>query len=430
MAINVAQWISPKFDVKVSKWVFELLTFGKVKLGEEKTQEELEVKYQEKLEEMVENYKELENEHKKLENKHNKLLKRRTRDTYEKGSVLYIISHEAFTKEYKTSCFKFGMAKQILKENRSAFVNRLSTYNTGAPQNYSVNWLMYTNNVKLLEDAIKERFSDNINPCNKEWIQGIKLKEIIEFVKSLCVLMKVEHNEVKINVDKEVKEEIPFERYTFYELRKMCKDREIIQAGNKAQIVERLRKHDRVDEKKQLEEKKEIYADVYQYSNRGVFVESFKNIEEASSKIKIDEFLIRECTDGKLKKAGGFIWRNKRTEFTKDEIKYINLKSSVGVLKMDKNNVIVKRYKSIKEAFEDTGLSRGIIDRLCRTGNLRGDFKYKKIIESDSLRMLRDGDKRGIMKMYNDGIDKKVIAEKYNRTTKYIKSLIRKLDTA
>lgn len=42
VAINVAQWISPKFDVQVSKWVFELMTTGKVELGKEKSQKELE----------------------------------------------------------------------------------------------------------------------------------------------------------------------------------------------------------------------------------------------------------------------------------------------------------------------------------------------------------------------------------------------------
>ena len=432
VALHLAQWISPKFSVQVTNWLDELLITGKVVLGEEKTTEELETKYKERLEELTAHYEELEQEHKKLKKNHTNLLKKRTRDTYEKGSVLYIISHEAFTKEYKTSCFKFGMAKQILKENRSAFVNRLSTYNTGAPQNYKVHYLMYADNVKLLEDSIKERFNKNINPCNKEWIQGVCLLDLIEFVKTLCVLMKVEHNEVKINVDEkveEVKEKIPFERYTFYELRKMCKDREIIQAGNKAQIIERLRKHGRVEEVKQIEEKKEVYADVYQYNNRGVFKGCFTNVSEASAETRIDEVLIRECIDEKLKKAGGFIWRNSRVEFTGKEIKKLNLKSSVGVLKMDSNNVIVKRYQSIKEAFEDTKLSRGIMDRLCRTGTLKDGFTYKKTIENDSLKMLRESDKQEIMKMFKNGIEKKVIAEKFKRTPKYIRILIKKLDT-
>ncbi len=41
VAINIAQWISAKFDVQVSKWIFELMLTGKVELGKEKTQIQL-----------------------------------------------------------------------------------------------------------------------------------------------------------------------------------------------------------------------------------------------------------------------------------------------------------------------------------------------------------------------------------------------------
>jgi hypothetical protein len=49
VAINVAQWVSPEFDVKVSKFVFELMLFGKVELGKEKTTKQLDNKLQEML---------------------------------------------------------------------------------------------------------------------------------------------------------------------------------------------------------------------------------------------------------------------------------------------------------------------------------------------------------------------------------------------
>jgi hypothetical protein len=41
VAINIAQWISPEFDVQVSKWIYELGVTGKVDLGKEKSQVEL-----------------------------------------------------------------------------------------------------------------------------------------------------------------------------------------------------------------------------------------------------------------------------------------------------------------------------------------------------------------------------------------------------
>ncbi len=49
VAINIAQWISPQFDVQVSKWIFELGVTGKVELGNEKSNSELENIYQEKI---------------------------------------------------------------------------------------------------------------------------------------------------------------------------------------------------------------------------------------------------------------------------------------------------------------------------------------------------------------------------------------------
>jgi prophage antirepressor-like protein len=42
VAINIAQWISPVFDVQVSKWIYELTFTGSVKIRQEKTYEEIE----------------------------------------------------------------------------------------------------------------------------------------------------------------------------------------------------------------------------------------------------------------------------------------------------------------------------------------------------------------------------------------------------
>ncbi len=41
VAINIAQWISPEFDVLVSKWVYEIMLTGKVDIRENKTTQEL-----------------------------------------------------------------------------------------------------------------------------------------------------------------------------------------------------------------------------------------------------------------------------------------------------------------------------------------------------------------------------------------------------
>ena len=56
VAINIAQWISPHFDVQVSKWIFELMLTGRVELGKEKTNEELEMIQEQRLSIGIEPY--------------------------------------------------------------------------------------------------------------------------------------------------------------------------------------------------------------------------------------------------------------------------------------------------------------------------------------------------------------------------------------
>ena len=41
VAINIAQWISPNFDVKVSSWVYEVMMTGKVDITNTKSYKEL-----------------------------------------------------------------------------------------------------------------------------------------------------------------------------------------------------------------------------------------------------------------------------------------------------------------------------------------------------------------------------------------------------
>ena len=49
VAIHLAQWLSPSFAVQVSNWLDELFITGKVELGQEKSQKELETTLQQKI---------------------------------------------------------------------------------------------------------------------------------------------------------------------------------------------------------------------------------------------------------------------------------------------------------------------------------------------------------------------------------------------
>jgi predicted GIY-YIG superfamily endonuclease len=53
VAINIAQWISPEFDVQVSKWIFELMLTGRVELGKEKSSTELDIIYNKQIDNAI-----------------------------------------------------------------------------------------------------------------------------------------------------------------------------------------------------------------------------------------------------------------------------------------------------------------------------------------------------------------------------------------
>jgi hypothetical protein len=123
--------------------------------------------------------------------KHNKMLKKQRRHVYDIGNVIYVISHDAFAGAYDTPYFKIGKATQK-QDSKSAFMRRLTTYNTGAPFDYKVEFLMYVENNSLIEDSIKLRFEKE-KIQNKEWIAGVSLDTIIEFIIDLCNLLQVKY---------------------------------------------------------------------------------------------------------------------------------------------------------------------------------------------------------------------------------------------
>ena len=75
VAINVAQWISPEFDVQVSKWVFELMLTGKVELDHEKSNKELEEALQKKIQSLQQTVETVVNENLQIKNTYQHLSK-------------------------------------------------------------------------------------------------------------------------------------------------------------------------------------------------------------------------------------------------------------------------------------------------------------------------------------------------------------------
>ena len=169
----------------------------KILLEEEKNKLE---KQKTKVEEKFKNTDEKYN---KILTRHCQLLKKRKRNIYEIGNVLYIITHPAFTSHYNTEYYKFGISTQNVDETIPALTQRLSAYNTCAPSNYEICYYIYIEENLLIENMLKLKFKDYLDPSNKEWLKSVKLENIIEFIKNLCELLGLEYKKGKLHNDED-----------------------------------------------------------------------------------------------------------------------------------------------------------------------------------------------------------------------------------
>jgi cell division protein FtsB len=161
VAVNIAQWISPKFDVMVSRWVYQIMLTGKFDIGDNKTTKE--------LDEMNKENKLLKNRIKLLESK---TLQKQKREVFDNDkNVVYII-----TTEYKEAQghYKIGKTQDLQK--------RLSTYNTSDKHEV----IYYTSckskkKMDLLEQLVHDKLDDKRIEPNKEWF--LSEEEAEDFIK-------------------------------------------------------------------------------------------------------------------------------------------------------------------------------------------------------------------------------------------------------
>lgn len=181
VAINIAQWISPEFDVQVSKWIFELLVIGKVEVGKEKSNEKLDNIYMEKLKKLENEKMELENINMSLVNHNTKItknylhleklhddsLKRKSHYKFKRGNCLYLVKDNWRQEGY----IKFGKTGNINE--------RLQQYRTGIPE-IKILFLVFVNEMDLLEDIIKQKNRDILTHQNHEYILKISSTALID----------------------------------------------------------------------------------------------------------------------------------------------------------------------------------------------------------------------------------------------------------
>ncbi len=208
IAINIAQWISPQFDVDVTKWIFELFLTGTVVLSENKTLSELDKIYQEKVElekkytKLGESYEQLSQDHKKLQTDHQSLVRnhekiktRKTEYKFQDGNCFYLVRNitETDTK------YKFGITNNMTQ--------RLRTYRTISPLLY-IHRVVYIEEHTTLEQYVKIAFKTQENPINNhEFIMNVPLEYINEKVDHLLKLFD-NVNEIPQDVLKQINVQI------------------------------------------------------------------------------------------------------------------------------------------------------------------------------------------------------------------------------
>ena len=168
VAINIAQWISPNFDVKVSSWVYEVMMTGKIDITATKSYKELQ--------------KENKNKELKIQFLTKKYVKRQPRVDYQERNVIYILTTANMKKERR---YILGKAENL--------TSRLSVYNKSDEHEVIyyqecsdedkmniVETTVFNKLKECREQANRERF---ILPENKEIKYFLDtIKKVIEFV--------------------------------------------------------------------------------------------------------------------------------------------------------------------------------------------------------------------------------------------------------
>lgn len=152
VAINIAQWASPKFEVRSSKfeirvlsWVYELFLTGSVNANSTMSLNELE---QTRIKQLEHKITKLEQDYYTLEVKHERLKHKKPRHQFDRGNCFYIVRDL----DCKYMVYKFGQTDD--------FTKRLSTLRTSCPR-MTVERLIYIENHIEFENLVKQCFKDN-----------------------------------------------------------------------------------------------------------------------------------------------------------------------------------------------------------------------------------------------------------------------------
>ena len=198
LGLNLAQWCSPSFSLQVSKWLRELIFTGTVEIEKEKSDEEIDNKYQEiikELEEKLENAEDLiekyDNINKNLSKKYNKInlnhqyyLRRKELYKLRRGNSIYLIDMKIAYGDEDSTRIKIG--------NSSDITMRISGFRTGNPF-CKVLFVMYTYNSEIIEKSMKTKYEKYLKPNNSEFITDIDVETLKNDIITIATMLNSEY---------------------------------------------------------------------------------------------------------------------------------------------------------------------------------------------------------------------------------------------
>ena len=184
LGIHLANWCSPIFSIQVSRWVRELIITGSVELGNEKSIEQVQQTFKERMEHAEQLNTSLLQENKRLQEKYDKLylnhqyyLRRKKLHKLPEGKCVYIINTTGDDNNMK---LKIGKSDNI--------TGRVSGFRTSTPL-CKLMFLMYTDRHNVIESEMKRIYEDN-RPNDREFIEGVPIENLKKHFIDLATILR------------------------------------------------------------------------------------------------------------------------------------------------------------------------------------------------------------------------------------------------
>jgi prophage antirepressor-like protein len=344
IAIQIAQWCSPSFALQVSRWTRELLLFGKVEIGNEKSDKELEHKLQERIKLLTEEKEEIINTSKKqLEESQEevkKLMKKyvkQPKEVVDQKNVVYLMTSE---ESEKNGEYNVGKALDLSKRKES--------YNHNKLHNFKVIYYISCKNSKLmdiLESVILTKLEKYRCKAGRD-VFLLPTEDITVFTNIFDECLKFYEG-----IDEPI-----YPKRTIQEDKEKQKERNIkYQAEHKEEIKEKMHEY--------YEDNKEILSDInkeYYEKNADVIAKKHKKYYEKNKEAVIEN-VIEYYNDNKehiLEQRKDFYQDNKEHILEEREKYYkANYKTKISTQRQKKEEcecgMIVTHYCMKKHKSSD-----------------------------------------------------------------------------